>query len=80
MLIVKVTQDDPLDSPSKKNLPGGQQDQGHGVLLYVQTLYGIIIASGYIILCKSSKGKTLSTVSLVLTLLHKIVSKILLNE
>ena len=36
VLIVKVTQDDPLDSPSKKNLPGGQQDQGHGVLLYVQ--------------------------------------------
>ena len=33
---VKVSQNDPLDSASQKNLPGGQQDQGHGVVLHVQ--------------------------------------------
>ena len=36
VLIVKVAQNDPLDSSSKKNLPGGQQDQGHEVVLHVQ--------------------------------------------
>ena len=36
VLIVKVAQNDPLDSPSQKNLPGGQRDQGHGVVLHVQ--------------------------------------------
>ena len=29
VLMVKVAQNDPLNSPSQKNLPGGQQDQGH---------------------------------------------------
>ena len=32
----KVAQNDPLDSPSQKNWPGGQQDQGHEVVLHVQ--------------------------------------------
>ena len=36
VLIVKVAQNGPLDSPSQKNGPGGQQDQGHGVVLHVQ--------------------------------------------
>ena len=36
MLKVKVAQNYPLDSSSKKNLPGGQQDQGRGVVLDVQ--------------------------------------------
>ncbi len=36
VLIVKVAQNDPLDLPSKKNGPGGQWDQGHGVVLHVQ--------------------------------------------
>ena len=36
VLIVKVAQNDPLDSSSKKNLLGGQQDQGHEVVLHVQ--------------------------------------------
>ena len=35
-LIVKVAQNDPLDSSSKKNLPGVQQDQVHEVVLHVQ--------------------------------------------
>ena len=33
---IKVAQNDPLDSSSQKNLPDGQQDQGHGVVLHVQ--------------------------------------------
>ena len=36
VLIVQVAQNDPLDSSSQKNLPGGQQDQGLGVVLHVQ--------------------------------------------
>ena len=36
VLKVKVAQNDPLDSPSQKNGPGGQQDQGRGVVLHVQ--------------------------------------------
>ena len=36
VLIVKVAQNDPLDSSSQKNWPDGQQDQGHGVVLHVQ--------------------------------------------
>ena len=36
MLKAKVAQNDPLDSPSQKNLPGGQRNQGHGVVLHVQ--------------------------------------------
>ena len=36
VLIIKVAQSDPLDSSSQKNLQGGQQDQGHGVVLHVQ--------------------------------------------
>ena len=34
----KITwaQNDPLNSPSQKNLPGGQQDQGRGVVLHFQ--------------------------------------------
>ena len=32
----KVAQNDPLDSPSQKNLPGRQRDQGHGVVFHVQ--------------------------------------------
>ena len=36
VLKAKVTQNDPLDSLSQKNLPGGQQDQGHGVVLHVK--------------------------------------------
>ena len=31
---MKVVQNDPLDSPSQKNLPGGQRDQGQGLVLY----------------------------------------------
>ena len=34
VLIVKFDQNDPLDSSSQKNWPGGQQDQGHGVVLH----------------------------------------------
>ena len=36
MLKVRVAQNDPSDSSSQKNLPGGQQDQGHVVVLHVQ--------------------------------------------
>ena len=36
MLKVKVAQNDPLDSTSQKNRPGGQRDQGRGVVLHVQ--------------------------------------------
>ena len=36
VLIVKVAQNDPLDSSSQKNWPGGQRDQGRGVVLHVQ--------------------------------------------
>ena len=36
VLIVKVSLNNPLDSPSQKNLPDGQQGQGHGVVLHVQ--------------------------------------------
>ena len=36
VLEVKVAQNDPLDSPSQKNRPGGQRDQGHGVVLHIQ--------------------------------------------
>ena len=36
VLIVKVAQNDPLDSSNQKNLPGGQRDQGHEVVLHVQ--------------------------------------------
>ena len=32
----KVAQNDPLDSSSQKNLPGGQRDQGRVVVLHVQ--------------------------------------------
>ena len=33
---IKVAQNDPLNSSSPKNRPGGQQDQGCGVVLHVQ--------------------------------------------
>ena len=36
VLKLKVAQNDPLDSSSQKSLPGGQQDQGRGVVLHVQ--------------------------------------------
>ena len=36
MLKVKVAQNDPLDSLSQKNGPGGQRDQGRGLVLHVQ--------------------------------------------
>ena len=36
MLIVKVSQNDPLDSSSQKNGPGGKRDQGFGVVLHDQ--------------------------------------------
>ena len=36
VLIVKVAQNDPLDSSSKKNLPGGQRHHGYEVVLHVQ--------------------------------------------
>ena len=36
MLIVKVSQNDPLDSSSQKNGLGGQRDQGFGVVLHDQ--------------------------------------------
>ena len=32
---VKVAQNDPLDSSSQKNWPGGQREQGRGVVLHV---------------------------------------------
>ena len=35
-LIVKVAQNDPLDSSSQKNWPGEQQDQLRGLVLHVQ--------------------------------------------
>ena len=35
-LAIKVAQNDHLDSPSQKNWPDGQQEQGHGVVLHVQ--------------------------------------------
>ena len=35
VLTVKMAQNEPLDSSSQKN-PGGQQDQGRGVVLPVQ--------------------------------------------
>ena len=33
---IKVAQNDPLDSSSQKKLPGGQRDQGPGLVLHVQ--------------------------------------------
>ena len=33
---IKVAQNDPLDSSSQKNQPGGQRYQGPGVVLHVQ--------------------------------------------
>ena len=33
---INVAQNDPLDSPSQKKLPDGQQDQGHRVVLHDQ--------------------------------------------
>ena len=33
---IKVAQNDPLDSSSQKNGPGGQREQGRGVVLHVQ--------------------------------------------
>ena len=36
VLKLKVAQNDPLDSPSQKNLPGGQRDQEREVVLHVQ--------------------------------------------
>ena len=36
VLIVKVAQNDPIDSSSQKSWPGGQRDQGCGVVLHVQ--------------------------------------------
>ena len=33
---VKVAKNDPLDSSRQKNLPGGQRDQGRGVVLHVK--------------------------------------------
>ena len=36
VLKVKVAHNDPLDSSSPKNWPGGQPDWGHGVVLHVQ--------------------------------------------
>ena len=36
VLTVKGARNDPLDSTIPKNRPGGQQDQGHGVVLHVQ--------------------------------------------
>ena len=33
---IKVAQNDPLDSSSQKNLPGGQRDKGPEVVLHVQ--------------------------------------------
>ena len=36
VLLVKVAQNGPLDSSSQKNLPGGQRDQGRGLVLHVQ--------------------------------------------
>ena len=35
VLVVKVAQNGPLDLSSQKNLPGGQRDQGQGVVLHV---------------------------------------------
>ena len=36
VLKVKVAQNDPPDSSSQKNCPGGQRDQGRGVVPHVQ--------------------------------------------
>ena len=36
VLIVKVAQNDPPDWSRQRNWPGGQRDQGHGVVLHVQ--------------------------------------------
>ena len=36
MLKVKEALNDPLDSSSQKKLPGGQRNQGRGVVLHVQ--------------------------------------------
>ena len=33
---VKVSQNDPVYQSTPKKFPGGQQDQGHGVVLHVQ--------------------------------------------
>ena len=33
---IKVAQNDLLDSSSQKNQPGGQRDQGRGLVLHVQ--------------------------------------------
>ena len=41
VLKAKVAQNDPLDSSSQNNQPGGQPDQGRGVVLHVQEeVYG----------------------------------------
>ena len=36
MLIVKVAHNDPLDSSSQKNRPGGQRYHGRGVVVHDQ--------------------------------------------
>ena len=36
MQTIKVAQNDLLDSSSQKNQPGGQRDQGRGLVLHVQ--------------------------------------------
>ena len=51
VLIVKVAQNGPLDSSSQKNRPGGQRDQGRGVVLHVQ---GEVYQSTLTVLYKSN--------------------------
>ena len=34
VLMMRKSWNDPLDQPSPKNWPGGQQEQGHGVVLH----------------------------------------------
>ena len=44
VLLLKEAQNGPLDSSSPKNLPGGQQDQGRGIVLHVQEeVYGLTL-------------------------------------
>ena len=50
VLIVKVAQNDPLDSSSQKNLPGGQQDQRRRVeILSLKDLITLLCACLHVV-------------------------------
>ena len=67
LLMVKVAHNDPLDSSSPKNWPGGQRYQGCGVVLWVQkevyqSTLGLDLIdprSSYAFLCHCFSGRAM---------------------